>query len=454
MLIINEKYLKLNDIFLYIFSKIICVYLGFYKNNENKNFKNTLFEIIRNNKLENLYVKYMKELLINENFEKNNIEKKELYTISNITSKFVINELFTFIPNKLKFQIVKDNYFLSKRLVLYIFENIKQEIGIDELFTFIPNELLIQIIKGNSFLNLRFLYSKNKKMTKKKIKYYEFDYVSEYLNKFNNDFKRIIKSEEIEDLLLYGLSKKDNFYLKISDKFFIKLINNPYFRENLNIEIEDIPRILLISNNELNGKALKIFKEIFELFSTNNKMSKEQILEFMNKSFGLDINEYKKLSKLFSFYISKDEFLELDKFYKFYYDILIEDKSKLKELKYILYNNLNVEIKGIDIIWNNLYNLGYNNILEKKNEFNLNNILVDSNQFEDNEYFKNLLQLSNIKIYKLSLLGLFMDKILIQYLYEKYFFENIKVIKISIPHFHEFIKLKIKFPNLEELKIQ
>ena len=57
MLIINEKYLKLNDIFLYIFSKIICVYLGFYKNNENKNFKNTLFETIKNNKLENLIQK-------------------------------------------------------------------------------------------------------------------------------------------------------------------------------------------------------------------------------------------------------------------------------------------------------------------------------------------------------------------------------------------------------------
>ena len=184
--------------------------------------------------------------LINENFEKNNIEKKELYTISNITSKFVINELFTFIPNKLKFQIVKDNYFLSKKLVLYKSVNIKQEIWIDELFTFIPNELILQIIKVNSFLSQQFLYSEKKKLSEKKIKYYEFDYVSEYLNKFNNDFKRIIKSEEIEDLLLYGLSKKDNFYLKISDKFFIKLINNPYFRENLNIEIEDIPRILLI----------------------------------------------------------------------------------------------------------------------------------------------------------------------------------------------------------------
>ncbi len=35
--------------------------------------------------------------------------------------------------------------------------------------------------------------------------------------------------------------KKDNFYLKIWDKFFNKLINNPYFKANLNIEIEDIP---------------------------------------------------------------------------------------------------------------------------------------------------------------------------------------------------------------------
>ena len=45
-----------------------------------------------------------------------------------------------------------------------------------------------------------------------------------------------------------------------------------------------------------------------------------------------------------------------------------------------------------------------------------------------------------------------MDKILIQYLFEKYFFFiNIKAIKISIPHFYEFIKLNTKFPNLEEL---
>ena len=67
----------------------------------------------------------------------------------------------------------------------------------------------------------------------------------------------------------------------------------------MNIEIEDIPKISLISNNELNEKALKIFKEIFELFSTNNKMSKTQILEFMNISFALNINEYEELSKLF-----------------------------------------------------------------------------------------------------------------------------------------------------------
>ena len=37
MLITNKNYLKLDNIFLYTFSKIICVYLEFYKNKENKN---------------------------------------------------------------------------------------------------------------------------------------------------------------------------------------------------------------------------------------------------------------------------------------------------------------------------------------------------------------------------------------------------------------------------------
>ena len=37
---------------------------------------------------------------------------------------------------------------------------------------------------------------------------------------------------------------------------------------------------------------------------------------------------------------------------------------------------------------NNLYNLGYNNILEKKWRKNL---LFYSNEFKNNEYFKNLL---------------------------------------------------------------
>ena len=95
-------------------------------------------------------------------------------------------------------------------------------------------------------------------------------------------------------------------------------------------------------------------------------MSKTQILEFMNISFALNINGYEELSKLFSFYISEDGFLELDEFYKFYYDIIIEDQSKLEKLLEILYNVRNIKVKGMDIIWNSLYNLGYNNILEKK----------------------------------------------------------------------------------------
>ena len=63
---------------------------------------------------------------------------------------------------------------------------------------------------------------------------------------------------------------------------------------------------------------------------------------------------------------------------------------------------------------------------------NWKNLFFYSNEFKNNEYFKNLLQLLNIKIYKLSLLGLFMNKILIQYLNKKFNKYNHSKIKDEI----------------------
>ena len=63
-----------------------------------------------------------------------------------------------------------------------------------------------------------------------------------------------------------------------------------------------------------------------------------------------------------------------------------------------------MKLKGIDIIW--IIYIIYNYILEKKWRIER---IYSFIQFKNNEY---LLQLLNIKIYKLSLLGLFMNKIL------------------------------------------
>ena len=147
-------------------------------------------------------------------------------------------------------------------------------IGLNELFSFIQEKLKFNIIDKNKFCYKRLdilLYLK-RNCCKENIKNYEFNNVNEYFTQFKNDFQNIIKEEEIEELFFYGLSKNENFYLKLSDKDFNLLIdNNPYFEKNLSIEIDDLtkeilPKYLLIKENKLTEKILVAFKEIFNLF--------------------------------------------------------------------------------------------------------------------------------------------------------------------------------------------
>ncbi len=108
-------------------------------------------------------------------------------------------------------------------------------IGLNELFSFIKEELKFKIIESNKYCNKRLdiLFNIKKNFCKEKIKYYEFNYVNEYFTQFKNDLQNIIKEEEINELFFYGLSKNENFYLKLSDKYFNSLIdNNPYFENN------------------------------------------------------------------------------------------------------------------------------------------------------------------------------------------------------------------------------
>ena len=175
------------------------------------------------------------------------------------------------------------------------------------------------------------------------------------------------------------------------------------------------------------------------------KMNNKQINEFIINTFN-NSEKTEKIFNLFSSYLSTDGFLRLDGFYKFYSDII-----NTNILEKVLNNDNNEKIiKGLDVVWNNFYYLGYNNMLEK-NKYDFNYIKLNSCEFEKfNETFKNFLELSNKKIYKL-LLCFNVDKVFIKYLNEEEVFKNIKIIDISVSNFNKFIKLDIILLNVEEL---
>ena len=187
--------------------------------------------------------------------------------------------------------------------------------------------------------------------------------------------------------------KKKNFYIKLSDKDFLSLINNNYFNENLSIELgnlsnEIIPKIPIIKDNELTGEILLILKNIFDSFSKDELLSKYQASKLMSQIMNKEIEENDKIiSDLFS---NKDNYLNFKDFCEFYH-------NKIK-------NNT-------DEFWKCLYNLGYNNLL-KQNEscigitFNNNNY----NFKNENEFsLIKFLQIPNQNLFRLSF-GLYVDK--------------------------------------------
>ena len=94
--------------------------------------------------------------------------------LSTIQSQFILFELFSFLPQSIKFQIGKYNKFLNKKL---------------------------------NIINLL-----RKKFYKEKINYYEFTSIKNLFYLLKNDFNNEkIDDNEIKDLLYYALSKKKIF---------------------------------------------------------------------------------------------------------------------------------------------------------------------------------------------------------------------------------------------------
>ena len=101
--------------------------------------------------------------------------------LSKIKSKYILQELLSFLLKRRKFKIVKYNKYLINKLDLTI--NDYKELFLSE-----------------------------------RIKKYDFSYISTLWNEFQKDFKEILSQEkDLYNLFLNILSKNEDFILKLSD---------------------------------------------------------------------------------------------------------------------------------------------------------------------------------------------------------------------------------------------
>ena len=151
--------------------------------------------------------------------------------LSHIHSKYIIQELFSFISIKQMFKLAKNNSFLIKKL-----------------------DLSIKDIKNYFF--------------QKKMENYDYIYINEYYEQFKKDFNSIIQNEnELKEFFYTSLSKNKNFELNLDDKDFNLMFNNPYFKQNIRINLDDLFLLkILIKDNKLTDIGIKIIKNIFNIY--------------------------------------------------------------------------------------------------------------------------------------------------------------------------------------------
>ncbi len=322
--------------------------------------------------------------------------------IIRIHSKYILQELFSFISEKRKFKLIKYSNSLKKKL----------DLSIDDFLKF---------------------YVKNK------IEKYDFIYVSNYLEKFKNDFNHIINKK---DLIINGISRNINFDLKLVDDNFNIIINDSYFENNVRINLDDlfffnIPRMIIIKNHRFTEKALKTFKDIFLSFSSYEKMNKNQLQTFFFKFLPINnsITELEINDWMLKYDSNRDGKLTFEDFIKLIYEELILLQPK--------------------IIWRSLYKLGYNNLLDKKKEIDLDYLINNIDEFgKCNKYIIcNFGQISKKNIYKLSLFKNIHDDY-IKYLIKNQKFNNLKILSTSVSLLNQMIKFKVICPNIEELNLE
>ena len=215
--------------------------------------------------------------------------------LSNIHSKYIIQELFSFISIKQMFKLIKNNIFLINKL-----------------------DLSIKVIQIYFF--------------QKQIENYNYYiYINEYYEEFKKDFNSIIQNEnELKEFFYTSLSKNKNFELNLFDKEFNLIFNNPCIKQNIRINLDDLNFLeILIKDNKLTDIGIKIIKNIFNIFSTDGKMNKTQCALSLSNILKMEVNENDiKVDNIFWRYNrNRTGLLLFEEFCEFYLDFIsIRDK--------------------------------------------------------------------------------------------------------------------------------
>ena len=173
-------------------------------------------------------------------------------------------------------------------------------------------------------------------------------------------------------------------FISIKQKF--KLVKNNLNQEkNLNILIED---------NKLSDIAIKVIKNIFNIFSIDGKMNKTQYALYLINILKNEVNENDSVVEniFFKYNRNRNGLLTFDEFCEFNLDLI----------KYGLYYLEDYNSNLLEFILNNI------------EEFDINS----------NNIFSNLYKISKQKIYKLSLF-ININKIFIEFLNNNQLFQNI-----------------------------
>ena len=335
--IITNNYPLYTDIFLFTYSKILCFYINFYDKDLGEEFKNKLYNIISNNKLEGkneTYIEYIKQLLspkdkimdkskednqVNHNKNKNLKDKfkkkfdKQIKTVDNLYSLHSSQDLNSNLEksdnNSSQFSsILSDTEEICIYCRQYLDNNINNFYG---KVCFQSSDFFIDILK-----------KRDEKLREKSTRFVTCNHNIHYFC-----YDKLIKSS------IYGNALKDGFPCSLCKK----LSNNILCSlTNLNVIYEDILKGLNLSDENYNNFY-------------NQKDDEDIIMDYQSLMVGIKLffQNYicKSLKKVINFEEKKiDDFT-----FSEIYNLILNDFEAFT----IYYNNTSFKKEQI-YIWKNI----------------------------------------------------------------------------------------------------